>query len=382
MVNFKNLSIAVVGAGLGGTTTAALLQKKGFPVTVYEQAETFKKLGAGIHLSPSLLKVLDSIGVKDELVAKGATPKLWMSRNLTDNKLLFALPLGDSALSQYNSPYLTVHRGDFHSILMNAVEPGTVQFNKRLASIENAEQGKKLSFEDGTEVVADLVIGADGLRSKVRASFCGNEVPTFGKQIVFRGQSPISKVNLPGRFELTKWWDESRFVVSYFMEETPQTIYFVAGFPAESWDHKEGFIPASRDMIVDRFKDTCESVVELVSAAEDLSLWPIYEREPISEWGTDGVVLLGDACHPMRPHMAQGAAMAIEDAALLVRLLESGEYQNLTEVQANYCRLRLPRTSKVQKISSENVWLKEPTDPDWLYGYDAMSCDLGLNRIA
>lgn len=382
MDTFKGMQFAVVGAGLGGCSIAALLQSRGYDVTIYEQAEQFKKLGAGIHLSPNVVRLLDDIGICQKLISEAAVPHAFVSRALKDDKLLFALPLGDDAYCRYGFPYLTVHRGDFHAALVSKVDRKSIKFGKKLLHVTQENSREKLTFEDGSITYADIVIGADGLNSRVRASLRGDETPTFGNQVVFRGHTPINRVTFPGRFELTKWWDSHRFLISYFMEKNPQAIYFVAGIPWEAWDSQHTSISASRDMLVEHFGNACTSIRELTQHAENISLWPLYERQPITDWGTGNTVLLGDACHPMRPHMAQGAAMAIEDAALFVRLLDSGRYQNLQQVLKNYCELRLPRTTRVQSLSSANEWLKTPTDPDWLYGYDAFNCDISMLKTA
>ncbi len=382
MDNWKQVEFAIVGAGLGGCSIAALLQSYGYNVKVYEQAENFLKLGAGIHLSPNVVKLLEVLGIDQHLIDKAAKPNAFISRDLLDDGLLFSLPLGDNAHWRYGSPYLTVNRGDFHAALMSKVKKDTIHFGKKLTRLDNLGSQKLLMFEDGTEATANIVIGADGLNSRVRASLRGEEAPSFANQVVFRGRSPISKINYPGRFELTKWWEGSRFLISYFMEKDPEAIYFVAGIPWDEWLYDGASIPASREMLMEYFSDACSPIKELVAETDQVSLWPLYEREPINEWGSENILLLGDACHPMRPHMAQGAAMAIEDAFLFVRLLNSGTYQNLQEILHDYSELRLPRTRLVQSISSVNSWLKKPTDPDWLYGYDVLNSDISLLKTA
>lgn len=378
MNKFNDMQFAVVGAGLGGCSIAALLQDRGYRVTVYEQAGQFEKMGAGIHLSPNVVKLLEEIGVAEQLRSNSSAPNAWVSRSLLEDDLMFTLPLGDDAHCRYGSPYLTVHRGEFHQALISKVDPDSICFGKKLVDVKTQDGRKHLMFGDGSSAIADVVIGADGLNSKVREVLRGNEPPKFGQQVVFRGQSPISDVPFPGRFELTKWWASDRFLISYFMEKQPTSIYFVAGIPSKSWDYNESFIPSSRSMVMEHFADACSAVVDLVKCSESVSLWPLFEREPITDWGDGDVVLLGDACHPMRPHMAQGAAMAIEDAALFVRLVDSGKYSSMQNLMNDYASLREPRTSLVQSISSSNEWLKWPTDPDWLYGYDALTCNLSV----
>lgn len=160
--------IAVVGAGLGGAATAALLLKEGFNVRVYEQAPSFARLGAGIHVGPNVMKVLRRIGVEDALAAQGSHPDAWYSRHGETGDILARIPLGDYAVKEYGAAYLTVHRGDFHELLVKALPGEAVAFGKNLTRVEDRGNDVLMHFSDGTTETADIVIGADGVNSRVR----------------------------------------------------------------------------------------------------------------------------------------------------------------------------------------------------------------------
>lgn len=376
MGNFKDKEIAIVGAGLGGAFAAALLQAHGYKTQSYERAPTIEHVGAGIHLSPNLVRLLMRIGVFDRIASSGFEPSAFVSRSLRDNQELNRLPLGKEAWLKYGAPYLTIHRGDLREAMLSRVAPDTLHLGKSLSDVH--EQGDRvlLRFEDGSEASADTVIGADGLRSKVREVLRGHEPPKFGMQEAFRAQVPSSCLSNSSQYSLTKWWFEDRFIISYFMSEKRDSVYFAAGVPSEGWKHDAPWIHSSREELIERMQGVTPEVAALLENAQDVTLWPLFERPPTTDWGQGKVVLLGDACHPMRPHMAQGAAMALEDAALLTRFLESETFDSFEKAYSAYAKYRYPRTSIVQEISTTNTWLKAETDPTWLYGYDAVTADL------
>lgn len=378
MSTFTNKKIAVVGSGLGGAFVTALLQASGYEVHAYEQAPAITRIGAGIHLSPNYVRALMHLGLFRQLTAIGYEPQAFVSRSLNDNRTLFRLPLGSTAWRRYGAPYMTIHRGDLHAALLEQIAPGTLHLNKRLSHIEESSQGVKLNFEDGTVERADAVVGADGLHSKAREVLRGPEAPTFGKHVAYRASVPVEHLENLDQYSLSKWWSDDRFLISYFMSDRRDIVYFAAGIPRDTWGHDRPWVTASREQLQKELASTTPSVAALTDHAEDISLWPLYQRPPIAEWGRGRIVLLGDACHPMQPHMAQGAAMATEDGALLTRFLLSDRFDKIEEAFAAYARYRIARTTRVQKISNANCWLRTPVDPDWLYGYNAMSCDLGL----
>ncbi|MFD5467767.1 FAD-dependent monooxygenase [Kitasatospora sp. NPDC127059] len=374
----KENSIAVVGGGLGGAATAALLQRAGYAVEVFEQADRFEPAGAGIHLTPNVMRVLFHIGVGDALVRSGRLPESFTSRNLDSHSVRCTLLLGERAEKRYGAPYLTVSRGVLHRELLGALRPGSVRYGKRLVGVGEAGEGVRMRFADGSTADASCAIGADGLGSRVREAMHGAERPRFSGQVAYRAGVPASVPVPVDRTCITKWWSEDRFVIGYPTDSGTDDYYFVAGAPAEAWTYPQSWVPGDQDEMLAAFAGSCEEVLGLLNAAEALSKWPLFERPPLQQWGRGRIALLGDACHPMRPHMAQGAAMAIEDGALLLRCLEAED--EIEEALWRYAESRRQRTSRVQAVSSANSWLRDAEDPAWVFDYDAMNTELVPDR--
>jgi 6-hydroxynicotinate 3-monooxygenase len=366
--------IAIIGAGLGGTTAAALLQQAGYEVRVYEQAPQFSRLGAGIHISPNVTRVMRRIGIEPQLRSIGLRPKSFISRDGDTGRISFEFPLADAAEKRYGAPFLILHRGDFHAEIMRAVQPRTIVFSKKLTGLDQDERGVRMQFADGTSERADLVIGADGVNSMVREILLGPEKPIYTKHIAHR--SIFSRSLLPADMEFddcTKWWTDDRHIVVYFLTGKRDEIYFVTGVPKEHWPEDVANMPGSKQELLADFEGYEPRVQALLAACPAHSNWPLLERKPLPLWSRGRIVILGDACHPMKPHMAQGAGMAIEDAAMLWRCLEEVGMDRYETAFQHYEASRIERTSRVQKESHDNVWLRYESDPSWCFGHDVFA---------
>ncbi|WP_199807895.1 FAD-dependent monooxygenase [Streptomyces sp. NRRL S-350] len=371
-------SVAIVGGGLGGAATAALLQQAGCSVAVFEQTHRFEPAGAGIHLTPNVMRILAHIGIGDALVRAGRRPESFTSRNLASNSVRSTLALGDRAEERFGAPYLTVGRGVLHRELIDSLRPGSVRYGKRLVGVEDLGMAVRMRFADGSTAEASCVIGADGLGSRVREVLHGAERPRFSGQIAYRAAVPASTRVPVDRNCITKWWSDDRFVIGYPTDSRTDDYYFVAGAAADAWTYPQSWVAGDKDEMLAAFAGSCDEVLSLLNAAETLSKWPLFERPPLQQWGRGRIALLGDACHPMRPHMAQGAAMAIEDGALLLRCLEAED--EIGEAFWRYAESRRQRTGRVQAVSAENSWLKDAEDPSWVFDYDAMNTELVPRR--
>lgn len=368
--------IAIIGAGLGGTAAASLLQKAGYNVKLYEQSPGFSRIGAGIHLGPNVMKVMRRIGIEDALNAQGSHPDYWYSRDGLTSEVIAQIPLGDYALSHYGASYLTVHRGDFHALMTQAVEQDTIAFGKKLTQVDDLGEVVKLTFADGTIEEADIVIGADGVHSKLRDALLGDELPTYSGFVGHRAVFPISAVKGFTHDMCTKWWTDDRHMMVYFVTGKRDEIYYVTGVPEATWDLSKSWVPSSKDEMLAAFDGWHHGVQSLIQATNEVTKWPLLERDPLPLWSRGRLVLLGDACHPMKPHMAQGAAMAIEDAAMLVRCLEQVGADDHATAFALYEANRSERASKVQLVSHNNTWLRGNENPDWCFGYDVFNVPL------
>lgn len=372
----SNPRIAVIGAGLGGTAAAALLERSGYNVTLYEQAPGFSRLGAGIHLGPNVMKIMRRIECEDALETMGSHPDFWYSRDGRTADVLSQIPLGDFALKNYGASYLTVHRGDFHALMTKACRPGTIRFGKRLASLVETGNDVRLTFTDGTVETVDIVIGADGVNSKLREHLLGAQPPKYTGYVAHRAVFPASLLNNKPYDMCVKWWHADRHMMVYYVTEKRDEYYYVTGVPQPDWPDGVSMVDSSREEMREAFAGFHQDIQHLIDVSPSITKWPLLERDPLPMWSRGRIVLLGDACHPMKPHMAQGAAMAIEDAAMLTRCLNEVGVAEFSNAFALYEANRTERASKVQLVSHNNTWLRTSEDPAWVFGYDVFNVPL------
>jgi 6-hydroxynicotinate 3-monooxygenase len=372
----RTTKIAVIGAGLGGMTVAGALQRSGFPVKVYEQASAFSRIGAGIHLSANVMLAMRRLGIEQVLSDIGLHPDAFVSRQWDTGEVTFELPLDPASEAHYGAAYINVHRGDLHAVLESALAPGTIAFGKKLRDIDDTGTTMRLHFDDGDGAEADLVIGADGLSSKVRELLLGPEPPRYTGHVAHRAIFPVALLQgLPIR-ACTKWWGPGNHILVYYMTQAREEVYIVTSAPQAEWTSSAAFVPCERDELIATFDGYHAELRQVVRAAPEVTKWPVFDRPMVDTWSGDRIVLLGDACHPMRPYMAAGAAMAIEDAWVLARCIAERGVDDADESFAWYAANRKPRVEKVQRISLANTWLRTPTDPDWLFCYDACAVPL------
>ena len=373
----EKLSIAIVGAGMGGLAVATTLRQIGVDVRIYEQAHRFARIGAGVQMMPNSMKVLRGIGIEDRLRRIAFQPYSHLNREGDTGTVMRELPMPESL---FGAPYLCMHRADLHDALASAVPADCIHLGKKLAGLDQHSGQVTLRFSDGTRAQADAVIGADGVHSVVRDIIIGPDAPIHKGRIAYRAVFPSGLMN---GFDIgrsrTKWWGPDRHIVIYYTNPSRSEVYFVTSVPEpadwltrESWSAK-GDVKELRDEYAGFHHD----VRAVLEACPDCHKWAILEREPLARWSDGRVVLLGDACHPMTPYMAQGAATAIEDAAILARCLDEVNCEDIEGAFERYEAHRKPRTSRIQAISSANTWMKGGDgDTSWLYGYDAWNVAL------
>jgi 6-hydroxynicotinate 3-monooxygenase len=369
-------SIAVIGAGIGGLAAAACLLRLGLRVDVYEQAPQFAPVGAGIQLTANAMKALGGLGLTEHLRRIGFVPAAFHSREWDTGSITNVLMMGKALEQRYGAPDVMIHRARLHAALAALIPRHRIHFGKKLVAIEQNQSPAILIFADGSRVEASLVVGADGIHSMVREALFGAEQPRFTGRVAYRTTYPTPLLNGMAVDERAKWWGPDRHVVHYFTTAGEDEIYFIAVVPepnflVESWSTR-----GDKDALLAAFAGCHPQLRAILAAAPELRKWALVERDPMPSWGKNGIVLLGDACHPMAPYMAQGAASAIEDAVVLARCLAQVSCDEIHTALVAYAANRKHRTARMQLTNRENTWLRFKTDTDWVYGFDAWHAEL------
>lgn len=373
--------IAIIGAGMGGLTAAIFLQRFGFDVDVFEQAVRLERLGAGIQLAPHVTRIFSSIGMFERMAAFGIIPRQRYGRNGYTGEITLTVPVGDFP-TMYGAPPLTMHRGDLQEALLSPIAPGTIRTGKRLLDVAETNSAVRLTFADGSTAEADIVIGADGINSRIRELMLGPEQPIYTGEVAYRSIFPFERLGGLEVADLTKWWGDDRNILIYFITHAREVIYLVTGVPEPDWGSDDyAARPADLGALRGAFAGFHADVMQVLEAAPSATAWPIFERDPLPLWSRGRIVLLGDACHPMRPHMGQGAAMAIEDGVMLARCIDHFKGRDTAAIFRLYEAMRRERASIVQSGAQTDNWLRHDMGnavltTDWLYGYDVLKVPL------
>jgi 6-hydroxynicotinate 3-monooxygenase len=373
---------AIVGAGIGGLAFAGLLSRAGAMVRVYEQAAEFQRIGAGIQMGPNAVRVLRALGLEPMLRRLAFYPPSWANRLWDSGEYLFELPYGAEAEARYGAPYLLMHRGDLHAALASAVPPDAIAYSKKLVDLERTASGVRLRFADGTGARADAAIGADGVHSRVREILLGPERPKFTGRVAHRTVFPSALIKGVAVDTCTKWWGPDRHIVVYPVNPARTETYFVTSVPDPNWDVESWSAKGDMAEVFAAFAGFHADVQRVLEACPQVHKAALFDRDPLPRWSDGPVVLLGDACHPMTPYMAQGAACAIEDAAVLSRCIAAADGGDIGEAFRRYEATRRDRASRIQLTSRQNTWGKERMDPGWVYGYDAWAAPIADARAA
>ncbi|THJ33692.1 salicylate hydroxylase [Lampropedia aestuarii] len=375
------LKIGIVGGGVGGLAAANALHQAGHHVSVFEQSQQFMRVGADINLTPNAVRALDGLGsaVAEQTRASAARPTHRISRIWDSGEETSRLAMGDEAERLYGAPQLTIHRADLLAAFADAFPQDQVYFSKRAHSISEDAQGVHITFTDGEVFKGlDVLVGADGIHSVVRSALFGQESPRFTGVVAFRTVVPTERVkDIPNIAAFTKWWgpNPQSQIVTFPLNQGRDTFIF-ATTAQESW-HEESWTSAgSVDELRGFYTDFHEDARNLLDACDSVLKTALYERDPMPQWSKGRVTLLGDACHPMLPFMAQGAGQAIEDAVVLARNLHGISREQVPQALMRYQSMRQERTSTIQLGSRGNAWLKDGGNADWVYGYDAWKVPL------
>jgi salicylate hydroxylase len=403
----KSPHILIAGAGIAGLATALALLQRGFDVDVYEQAPELRELGAGLQIGPNGSRVLIELGLRPKLepvVCEAAKKeiRLW---NTGQTWKLF--DLGRDCVERFDAPYWMVHRGDLHSILLDAVraaKPGAIHAGFSVRGFSQNGNSITLHFEDGKpDVTGDAVIGADGVHSRLRHAAGIVDKTFFTGIMAWRGLVAADRLPEEARRPVgTNWIGVGGHVVTYPLRGG-QIYNFVGaiedrGWPVESWTES-----GTHEECLADFKGWHPIVQDMVRGLNVPFKWALLGRDPLTTWAFGRLCLVGDACHPTLPFLAQGANMAIEDALVMARCIAAST-DDLPVAFRRFEGLRIERTSKIVRGSSEtakrfhNPILADPDsaaayvdrewDPeriktryDWLYEYDARTVDVSPDQV-
>ncbi|KRC12353.1 monooxygenase [Hydrogenophaga sp. Root209] len=351
------MRVVVVGAGIGGLTAALALMRRGFDVQVLEQARELREVGAGLQISPNGNRVLDALGLTPALSRIAAEPagkkvRLWntgQTRNLFD--------LGATSRERYGFPYLTVHRADLHRALIDgvkAMKPDAIKTGVRIDHVEQCGAEVIVRSGDATVAVADVVVGADGVHSQVRQCLIGEDRPSFSGIIAWRGVIEASR--LPDHLRQPygyNWVGPGAHVIHYPMRRG-ELVNFVGAVEQQGWEVESWSEVGSVEECLSDFKGWHEDVQTLIRSLHTPYRWALMGRETLPRWSYGRVALLGDACHPTLPFLAQGAVMALEDGLVLARCLEAWKSDPELGLQ-HFERARIDRTSRIVNGSAANA---------------------------
>jgi len=344
------MRVAIVGGGIGGLTAAIALRQHGQDVVVYEQARQIGEVGAGIGVAPNGLRIYEGLGLRDAIETVAA--------RYGDGSVYYRAEgehIGDMTTADSSGKYFTLglHRADLVGALAGALPADAIRTGHRLARLEEREDDVLLEFEGGQTATADLVVGADGIHSVVRALVTEPTAPVYSGSIAYRGLVPFDRLGdwTPGVAQL--WMGEGKHFLTYPVR-SGELLNYVGFVPSDSHLRESWSAAGDVDSLRADFAGWDPRVTQLLEQVEETFWWGLYDREPLERWSGRRVTLLGDAAHAMLPHLGQGANQAIEDGITLAVLLGGLGDGRLEEVLAEYERLRLDRTTRVQSGARDN----------------------------
>jgi len=349
-----SLRIAVIGAGLGGLAAGVALRQAGFDVDVYEQAPELTEIGGGINLGPNAVRVLYRLGLRPALDREAVRPLSTHQRRWQDGRTLQLAPLNPRCEELYGAPHLTVHRADLLAIIASGFAPERLHLGHRLVGLSDKGDRVEAWFENSVRMTADVVIGADGINSTVRAALLGEEAPRFAGCVAYRGLVPVERIaDLGLELGSQSWVGPGGHFVHYFVSRG-RLLNFVGWTEHDTWSREDWTDRATIGRALQAFAGWHPQLRRIIGAADTCFIWALFDREPLPRWSIGRITLLGDACHPMYPFMGQGAAQAMEDGATLAACLSAAGGGVPDVALRRYEELRRPRVTRLQGMSRAN----------------------------
>ncbi len=385
------MRVLIVGAGIGGLTTALALRQVGFDAHVYEQAGVLREVGAGVAISPNAVKVLHRLGLAEALRTVGVVSRSLDSRDWRTGALLGRVPLAEAAVDRWGAPFYHLHRADLHDALRAAFGDRDLTLGARCVAVEQGDGAVTAHFADGRAATGELLVGADGIHSVAREHVAGPDRAIWSRQISWRGLAPAvvgRESGLEARHH-SFWGPRAQFVCFYVA--AGRLVNWVGNTQSDDdWREESWSARGDRDELLVRCAEWHPQVRTLIAGTEQVFKWALFDRPPLATWTRGRVTLVGDAAHPMLPYMAQGASQSIEDALVLARCL-AAERADPPRAIESYAARRRERTAAIQAASRDAGRLVQLTDPaeiqarnarlgadaeapvarfDWIWSYD------------
>ncbi|MFD1210891.1 FAD-dependent oxidoreductase [Arthrobacter sp. GCM10027362] len=395
--NAQNPDVVIVGGGMAGLAGALALTGNGAKVTLVEQAPEFGEVGAGLQLAPNATGILKRWGLLDQVINIGVTPKHLVFRDAITGEELTRQDVGGDFVEHYGAPYVVVHRSDLHRILLEACRrAGVVLVNDvHVERVETVDNRARVFATGGAVYEADAVIGADGLKSALRRQVAQDE-PVSSAYVAYRGAVPVAEIeDVQDLEDVVVYLGPNCHLVQYPLRKG-ELLNTVAVFESPSFEQgveQYGDV----DELEEAYKDCVPEVRKALTNLGRSIRWPMYDREPIPNWVSGRMVLMGDAAHPVLQYLAQGACQALEDAATLQDLSRGTVFTGhgidpaaWDGVMKSFNDVRAPRTARVQRTARvwgeswhvdgigrtlRNMLFRKRGDDfeytDWLYGENA-----------
>ena len=387
----KFLEISIVGAGIGGLVAALALKKRGHKPIIYEKTESLSELGAGIQLSPNANKVLEYLGVMEELQADVYEPEAFQFVHYRTGKVLAQRTLKNSSVKIYGSPNYDVHRADLQKALLTVINKEEIQIEKNSEILDLYEEANSAFIRTKESVIeSDVVIGADGIHSIVRKKLWGEDQARYTGNVAWRMLVPIKEISSEFLQQNTKVWLGPKKHFVQYLVKGGKFLNCVCLVEQNHWMNEDWSEKGDISELKNIYSDWHPEIQEILESTNPdcLSKWGLHDRAPLNKWSKGRFSLLGDAAHPMLPFVAQGAAMAIEDGIVLASSLSS--FDNVELGLYDYENKRKYRTAKAQRTAIRNATIFHLSDffaifrnlvmkffikkiMDGFYKYDAIS---------